>query len=142
MSNLAPNVSVEDIKAALGNIGGGIREVHLMSHTGQSLKARITFKKPPEGNQECISRFNGVKADGMSILNRSLLKFSGRTISVEIEKPPSQEKEGEFSFLKRTENHLPTTMLPASPRRKGKKKSPQQTYEVSSSGKLYSDKMV
>jgi hypothetical protein len=75
ISNLAPNVSVEDIKVALGNIGGGIKEVHIMSHTGQSLKAKVSFKDPARGNKECISKFNGVKADGMRFSFRTSLIF-------------------------------------------------------------------
>ena len=64
MSNLAPTVSAEDIKASLGNMGGGVKEVHIISSNGQSIQVRVHFKKPVEGGQECISRFNGVIADG------------------------------------------------------------------------------
>jgi hypothetical protein len=61
-------VSVEDIKATLGEIGGGVREVHLMSRSGregrEGLQVKVNFNKPAEGGKECIARFNGVVADG------------------------------------------------------------------------------
>lgn len=67
LSNLAPTVSVEDIKGTLAGIGGGVREVHIMSRSGKSgegLQVKVTFNKPAEGGKECIARFNGVVADG------------------------------------------------------------------------------
>jgi hypothetical protein len=69
LSNLAPTVSVEDVKATLAGIGGGVKEVHIMSHgnSGQGLQVKVAFGKPAEGGRECIARFNGVVADGMTL---------------------------------------------------------------------------
>ena len=64
LSNLAPTVSVEDIKATLADIGGGVKEVHIISSTGQGLKVKVAFRKPAEGGRECIAKFNGIVADG------------------------------------------------------------------------------
>jgi hypothetical protein len=69
LSNLAPTVSVEDIRATFANIGGGVKEVHIMSSTGQSLQVKVAFKKP-EGGRECIAKYNGIKADGNASLFR------------------------------------------------------------------------
>ena len=66
ISNLAPTVSVEDIKTTLANIGGGVTEVHIISSTGQGLKARVQFRKAAEGAKDCVAKFHGVKADGNS----------------------------------------------------------------------------
>ena len=66
LSNLAPTVSVEDIKVVLGGIGGGVKEVHIMSSTGHGLKVKVAFKKP-EGGKECITKFNGLRADGIPL---------------------------------------------------------------------------
>lgn len=63
LSNLAPTVSVEDVKATLAGIGGGVKEVHIISSTGQGLQVKVAFRKS-EGGQECIAKFNGIKADG------------------------------------------------------------------------------
>jgi hypothetical protein len=63
LSNLAPTVSVEDIKVTLAGIGGGVKEVHIISSTGQGLQVKVAFRKP-EGGRECIAKFNGIKADG------------------------------------------------------------------------------
>jgi len=65
LSNLAPTVSVEDIKVTLAGIGGGVKEVHIISSTGQNLQVKVAFKKP-EGGRECIAKFDGIKADGIS----------------------------------------------------------------------------
>lgn len=64
MSNLASTVSAQDIKTSLGTIGGGVKEVHIISSNAESIQVRVHFEKPVEGAQECISRFNGIIADG------------------------------------------------------------------------------
>jgi len=62
-------VSVEDIKLTLGNIGGGVKEVHIMSQgkSGQGLQAKVSFVRPAEGGRDCIARFDGIVADGRMI---------------------------------------------------------------------------
>jgi hypothetical protein len=66
VQNLSPAVSVADIKAVFANIGGGIKEVHIMSSTGENLKVKVAFRKP-EGGRECIEKFDGKRADGKYI---------------------------------------------------------------------------
>jgi hypothetical protein len=88
LSNLAPTVSVEDIKATLKDIGGGVKEVHIISAQGGSLQVRVAFRKP-EGSKECVEKFNGIKADG-------------RIIKAHFEKPaPAGGKNQDVSFLNR-----------------------------------------
>jgi hypothetical protein len=81
LSNLAPTVSVEDVKATLAGIGGGVKEVHIMSHgnSGQGLQVKVAFVKPAEGGKECIARFNGVVADGttLDVFNHRAKDFCG-----------------------------------------------------------------
>lgn len=71
LSNLAPQVSVEDIKASFANIGGGVKEVHIISATGQGLQVKVAFRRP-EGGRDCIEKFNGIKADGNTSIFHSL----------------------------------------------------------------------
>jgi len=66
VQNLSSAVSVADIKAVFGNIGGGVKEVHIMSSTGENLKVKVAFRRP-EGGRECIAIFDGKKADGNTI---------------------------------------------------------------------------
>jgi hypothetical protein len=63
VQNLSPAVSVADIKAVFANIGGGVKEVHIMSSTGETLKVKVAFRTP-EGGRDCIANFDGKKADG------------------------------------------------------------------------------
>ena len=71
LSNLAPTVSVEDIKVTLAGIGGGVKEVHIISSTGPGLQVKVAFKNP-EGGRECIAKFNGIKADGTRSIDKKL----------------------------------------------------------------------
>lgn len=71
LSNLAPTVSVEDIKVTLAGIGGGVKEVHIISSTGPGLQVKVAFKKP-EGGRECIAKFNGIKADGTRSIDKKV----------------------------------------------------------------------
>jgi hypothetical protein len=66
VQNLSPAVSVADIKAVFGNIGGGVKEVHIMSSTGENLKVKVAFRRP-EGGRDCIAHFDGKKADGNNL---------------------------------------------------------------------------
>ena len=63
VKNLSPAVSVVDIKAVFANIGGGVKEVYIMSSTGENLQVKVAFRRP-EGGRECIEKFDGRKADG------------------------------------------------------------------------------
>ena len=68
MSNITPTASVEDIRAILAGLGGGVKELHIVSQgnqTGAGLKVKVTFNNPTEGGRQCIERFNGVVADGI-----------------------------------------------------------------------------
>jgi len=85
LSNLASTVSVEDIKATLKDIGGGVKEVHIVSTQGGSLQVKVSFRKS-EGAKECVERYNGIMADG-------------RVVKAVLEKPVP--KKDEVSFLNR-----------------------------------------
>jgi len=89
LSNLAPTVSVEDIKATLKDVGGGVTEVHIMSAQGGSLQVKVAFRKP-DGARECVEKLNGIIADG-------------RIVKAAFEKPvvPAGPKNHEISFLNR-----------------------------------------
>jgi hypothetical protein len=64
LSNLAPSVSAEDVRGTLSGIGGGVKEVHIISSTGQGIQVKVAFMRP-EGGRECIAKFNGINADGI-----------------------------------------------------------------------------
>jgi hypothetical protein len=87
MSNITPTASVEDIRTILAGIGGGVRELHIISQAHQSdggLKVKVTFNNPSEGGRQCIERFNGIVADG-NLLSKFELMDTGREISVAFE---------------------------------------------------------
>ena len=69
MSNITPTASVDDIRAILAGLGGGVKELQIVSQSNQSdggLRVKVTFNKPAEGGKQCIERFDGVVADGNS----------------------------------------------------------------------------
>jgi len=128
LSNLAPTVSVEDIKATLKDVGGGVKEVHIMSAQGGSLQVRVAFRKP-EGARECIEKFNGIRADG-------------RIIKAVFEKPvvPAAPKNQEISFLNRQRDSTAGVARGGkrgSGRDGGSRRNPEPQYTG-----LYSDQML
>jgi len=81
LSNLAPSVSAEDVRGTLSNIGGGVKEVHIISSTGQGIRVKVAFMKP-EGGRECIAKFNGINADGIHHLKTFTYSRSNNFCSV------------------------------------------------------------
>jgi hypothetical protein len=93
LSNLASTVSVEDIKATLKDIGGGVKEVHMMSAQDGSLQVKVSFRKP-EGARECVERFNGITADGR-IVKAVLEKDAAKKEEISFLNRQGERKQGE-----------------------------------------------
>ena len=127
LSNLAATVSVEDIKSTLKDVGGGVKEVHIMSTQGGSLQVKVAFRKP-EGARECVEKFNGIRADG-------------RIIKAAFEKPvvPAAPKNQEISFLNRQRDS--TAGVARGGKRGGGRRGGGRNPEPQYTG-LYSDQML
>ena len=141
LSNLAPTVSVEDIKVTLAGVGGGVREVHIISSTGQGLQVKVAFKKP-EGGRECVAKFNGIKADGDTICLLMLTRV-GRTISVAFEKPVTGNKKDQpVSFLNRQTAPVQNTSMSKGARRREKRVAAENPVAEDYVSSLYSDQLI
>ena len=137
-------MSVEDIKLTLGNIGGGVKEVHIMSQgkSGQGLQAKVSFVRPAEGGRDCIARFDGIVADGISFIGAN----KGRMISVAFETSSGQTHS--TSFLNHRADPEQTTIATSLGGQRHGRKKPQGQNNAPTArmatpdGHLYSDAIV